>query len=171
MDEKKRILLMGFAPFGSVERNSSWQVTRAIRQNNIFHLCLPVDHAMAPRLLLSEIRRIKPDWVFGSGVHFDKGFEVETLARKEGHVDIALQVPWPMECMDRIVDTVSQIHPTQLSVNAGAWICELVAYWISRLAKHYNYLGGFVHVPMLSFASFGVQKRWWRKFIKTVVEE
>lgn len=170
MDTKPKILLTGFAFFGSVEVNPSWQVTRAIRQDNIFHLCLPVDYEMAPRLLLREIRKIKPDWVIGSGIHFDDGFQLETIARQDGNVSVALQSPWPMERLGTITNIMAQIYPTTISNNAGAYVCENICYWISRLAKHYHYCGGFIHMPMLSMVSFSIQKKWWRAFLKELVK-
>ena len=170
MDKKLKVLITGFAPFGAIIKNPSWEVTRRIRAKNIYHLCLPVDYKMAPRLLLKEIRRIKPDWVIGSGVHFGKEFAIETLARNEKHVDIALQGPWPMERLVETIEVVDKVHPTRISTNAGAWVCENVFWYIFRLAKHYGYKGGFIHVPLLSLVSFKIQRVWWKYFLKEMIK-
>ena len=168
---KPIILFTGFAPFGSFIKNSSWETVRVFKhsQANIVKLCLPVDFNTSQHLLYSEIRRIKPDYVFCSGMQFSNQFSIETCMRmSRGLISVSSNVD---ECkLQDIQNIVNNVYDTGLSKNAQGYICEHVGLYLFKLVKKYKFEGYFIHVPTFEKCPLKIHKKWWSRFFKCILK-
>jgi len=168
------ILMTGFAPFGGLKKNPSWETVRTLKCNgfadNVHKLCLPVDFQTPHRLLLQEIQRIKPDYVFCSGVHFASAFHLETLGHDVGRHNMQRKATVPLasssDFLKRAVEWLNLIYHTRVSQNAQGYVCEHITYWLARFAKRYGFQGGFIHVPTFETCPLKTQKKWWKNFLE-----
>lgn len=161
------ILMTGFAPFGLYKKNPSWEGVRRIKRKNVTSCCLPVNFRTSHRVLYQEIKRIRPDYVFSSGVSASDAFKFELRCCDARHNNMGAieRTPMPKARLESLAETLSIIHRTVLSEDAGQYVCEHLAYWLARFARRFGFKGCFVHVPNFSKCFLSLQTKWWRQLL------
>ena len=163
------ILLTGFEPFGGAERNPSWEAVRlvpdAVGGHEVRRLRLPVEYGNAAALLRAEIARLHPDVVISVGVaNGRKAVTPELVAVNYRFASIpdnagvshrgepivpdgpaAYMTALPVH--DMIAAMTGAGIPAQLSLSAGAYVCNDVYYALLGCEGEFGHKGLFVHVP------------------------
>lgn len=159
------ILLTGFEPFDGAEINPSWEavcrVADCVAGRTVYKLRLPVVFGEAAELLRREISRLQPETVICCGVASGrKAVTPELVAINYRHARIpdnagqqffaeqisaegpaAYMTPLPVH--DMIAAMQSAGIPAQLSLSAGAYVCNDVYYALLSCFER----GLFLHVP------------------------
>lgn len=163
------ILLTGFEPFDGAAVNPSWEAVRLVPEclcgHAVHKLRLPVEYGGAAKMLLDEIRRLRPALVICCGVAGGReGVTPELVAinyRQARIADNAGQqysgvpiVPggetaymtrMPVNAMVEAIRV--QEVPAWLSLSAGAYVCNDLYYHVLAAEKELGHRGLFVHVP------------------------
>lgn len=170
------ILLTGFEPFNGAEINPSWEAVQLVPEeidgHRVHRMQLPVVYGEAAEMLLAEIWRLKPVAVLSCGVAGGrKGVTPELVAlnyrmakiadnkgkkyegeRIEMVGETALMTDLPLQQMAN--DIREADIPAEVSLSAGAYVCNDVYYALLRHQAEEGYKGLFVHVPEESVVSF-----------------
>lgn len=169
--EKKRLLITGFEPFGGEARNPSWDAVSRLPNEIggyiLTKLQLPTVFGSAAELVLSKAAELNPDVILCIGqaggrsaitpetvainlreakIPDNKGIQpVNEPVIPEGPAAYFATVP--------VREMVSAIRaagiPAELSLSAGAFVCNDVLY---TLLHHFNGTAakvGFIHVPYI----------------------
>ena len=188
------VLLSGFGPFEGVERNPSGEVARALAASppsaaDVLAAVLPVSFTRAPEswgALEACGAPRRPDLLVALGVHGDRGFVLERVARGRladaERPDVDGTVAFGATDADaRDRETVIDLHAlrstlrasgvldVRISEDAGGYVCE-------RLYSHVLGRGGalgvpalFVHVPPLAATPLDEQVRVVRLLVDCLV--
>ena len=163
------ILLTGFEPFGGAERNPSWEAVRlvpdAVGGHEVRRLRLPVEYGNAAALLRAEIARLHPDIVISVGVANGRkavtpelvavNYRFASIPDNAGvsHRGDAIALDGPAAYMTSLPvhDMIAAVNaagiPAQLSLSAGAYVCNDVYYALLGCEGEFGHKGLFVHVP------------------------
>ena len=163
------MLLTGFEPFDGAEKNPSWEavclVPEEVAGHAVHKLRLPVTFDHAAEALRSAIDRIRPEIVICCGVAAGrKAVTPELVAINYRHARIPDNAG--RQCREQPIDPVGPaaymtrlpIHrmieaigaagvPAQLSLSAGAYVCNDVYYALLASEEELGHRGLFVHVP------------------------
>ncbi len=170
----KTILVTGFEPFNDSTVNPSRQVAMAldgqlIGDANVKALVLPVDRIHGPEALLSAIRDHQPDAVLCLGEADRRtAISIERIAvnlmdyripdnQGEQIIDQPIVPDGPAAYFStlpvREIFTTLQAAgiPTELSLSAGAFLCNQVFYAGRHFVSHMDRSIplGFIHLPAL----------------------
>ena len=168
-----RILLTGFEPFGGNAINSSEQVVLALRGQRLSGIelhtaILPVDYERGPSALLQVVETVQPDVVLCLGEARGRmRISIERvainlldfrLADNRGHqiVDAPVVAGGPaayfatLPVRAMLHALVAEDIPAELSLSAGAFLCNQVAYVLLRhiSERRRPYRAGFIHLPV-----------------------
>lgn len=168
-----RLLLTGFEPFGGSAINSSEQVVLALREQRLpgieLHTAiLPVDYQRGPSALLQEVEAVQPDVVLCLGEARGRlRISIERvainlldfrLADNRGHqiVDAPVVAGGPaayfatLPVRAMLDALVTEDIPAELSLSAGAFLCNQVAFTLLHYLAEQRRPGmaGFVHLPV-----------------------
>jgi len=163
------ILITGFAPFDGAELNPSWEAVRLVPDvlcgQEVHRLLLPVVYGEAARLVLDEIRRLRPTLVICCGLAGGRtALTPELVAINYRHARIAdnagqlftgekIAPDGPDAYMTRLpvhamVANLQQAGlPAHLSLSAGAYVCNDVYYAVLSAEEELGHRGLFLHVP------------------------
>ena len=169
-----RILLTGFEPFGGRTRNPSDEIARALDGATVHGVTivarvLPVDTQVAPGQLSAAIAAVQPGAVVCLGEATNRQrISIERLA--VNLLDFRIPDNAGQRVVDRPIDPsgpaavfatlpVRELHdalaaagaPVELSLSAGAYLCNQVMYHVLRELEGTGIPAGFVHLPR-SFA-------------------
>ena len=163
------ILLTGFEPFGGADTNPSWEAVRLVPDTISGHethrLRLPVEYGRAASILKAEIARLHPEIVISVGVaNGRKAVTPELVAINYRFASIpdnageshrgdpiapdglaAYMTSLPVHGMIAAINAAG--IPAQLSLSAGAYVCNDVYYALLDCEKEFGHRGLFVHVP------------------------
>jgi len=165
-----KILVTGFEPFGGETVNPSWEaVVRLpdiIAGAEVTKLLLPTEFAGAEKCILAAIEAFTPDMVFCTGqaagrnsLSFERvainlrdasiadnaGFKPEDEAVFPGG-ETAYFVTAPVKLMSHAVRAAGL--PAELSLSAGAFVCNDVLYTLLRRLDGSGIPGCFIHLPL-----------------------
>lgn len=169
---RRPLLVTGFEPFGSYDRNPSEMIARRLDGATVgFHpiagLVLPVDASLAPNLLREAIERVRPAAVLSLGLANGRsGLAVERVGIN------VLDFPLPDNGSAQPVDepvtpdgpaaylTTLPVRaildawrsagiPGYLSDTAGTFLCNQILYLGLHIASQAGYPYGFIHLPSL----------------------
>lgn len=164
-----KLLVTGFEPFGGAETNPSWEAVRLMPDRldgaEIRRLRLPVVYARAGKLLLAEVKRLRPDLVLCCGVAQGRqavtpelvavNWRMASIEDNDGQrfdgemIDpaqpAAYMTSWPV--MKMVAEMEAAHLPARLSLSAGAYVCNDLYYHLLGHERAYGYCGVFVHVP------------------------
>ena len=173
-DNKMKLLLTGFEPFGNSQLNPSEEVVHALAEKEIdgvelFTVILPVERFAGPDTLIRTYISVQPDVVLSLGEA--GGVTAVTIKRvainlldfsisdNGGHLVtdkpiIADGSPAYFATLPtrQMVGALTEVGiPAQLSYSAGTFLCNQVMYEILHyLHKHQlKTFAGFVHLPQL----------------------
>lgn len=163
------ILLTGFDPFDGATRNPSWEavsiVPEAVAGHAVHRLQLPTVFGMAAEMLREAIARIRPTIVICCGVANGRhGITPELVAINYRHARIPdnagqmyqgqpINTHGPAAYMTalpihRMIEAIqAEGIPAQLSLSAGAYVCNDVYYALLDSEAEFGHRGLFVHVP------------------------
>lgn len=164
------ILVFGYEPFLEYVENPSQIVARTLNGtrlagHNVVGVVLPVEYGRVESKILQSIKAAEPSLVLGVGLAPGRGkITPEKVALNYKHSDEpdnagvkksgefidktqpdAFFSNMPVE---RIVDDLTTKGiPAELSLSAGAYLCNFAMFIILREAKKQGFVGGFVHIP------------------------
>jgi pyroglutamyl-peptidase len=171
-----RILLTGFEPFDGSSTNPSQEVARRLAEYppqgiELHTAILPVDHQLAPQILLQAIDAAKPEAVVCLGEASHRAMlSLERVAVNlvddripdnsgEAWQDrpvvvggpAAYFVTLPVKTMQRAI--LEAGVPVELSLSAGSYLCNQVAYtllhYLASQDGAEDIPAGFIHLPRL----------------------
>ncbi|MBR5491111.1 MAG: pyroglutamyl-peptidase I [Oscillospiraceae bacterium] len=165
-----KILVTGFDPFGGESINPSWEAVKAlpdtIENMEIIKLLLPTEFVNSEKVLLAAMAEHAPDAVICCGqaagrkaVSFERlainlrdasiadnaGYKPTDEAVKAGERE-AYFVTAPVKAMAEAVKSAG--IASELSLSAGAFVCNNVLYALLRETFGTETIGGFVHLPL-----------------------
>ena len=160
-----KILVTGFEPFGPDAVNAAWEAVsrlpEAIGGAEIVKRRLPVEYEAGP----ARLEALAPDAVLSVGQAAGRAAltpELVGINWKDASLPDNAGVLCQGEPIDPagadahfsslpVKEMVSAIRgagvPAQLSLGAGAYICNATLYRLAGLAKERGIPGGFLHVP------------------------
>lgn len=164
-----RILFSGFEPFDGMAVNPSWEAVRLLPERigpaQVHRVRLPVVFGQAAEILLAEAARLRPEVVILVGVAQGRrgvtpekiaiNYQNARIADNAGHAPqaqpIAADGPdgiithLPAEAMVSAMQDAGL--PAQLSLSAGAYVCNDLYYRTALQEAALGYRCIFVHVP------------------------
>lgn len=179
MNERNPIILLtGFEPFGSDDRNPSQELVREldgadVADHHVVGAVLPVSANDVADALFDTIERTRPAFVLSLG---QAGGRSGLSAERVGINVLDFDIPdnagtrltdqpivpgGPDACFAtipnrRIVEAwASAGIPGHISNTAGAYICNQVLYLSLHAAPRYGYRAGFIHLPCLPSQATG----------------
>ena len=168
-----KVLVSGFEPFGGSHANPSQLLVKELVQEKIEGasleaIVLPVEFDRAAELLLNKVREIKPDVVVAFGqAEGRKAITPEKIAinldnaripdnsgdqrqnqmiDKDGADGYFTTLP----TSEIIAGITNEGIPAELSLSAGAFVCNHVFYQLQKSLKGTNVRSGFVHIPLVT---------------------
>lgn len=168
-----KALVTGFAPFGGDATNPSYDAVQRLPQRlgslQVVAAELPTSFARAPRRLRALIAREQPELVLCVGLAADReAISVERIAinlcdariadndgNQPRHKPVVARGPAAYFSTLPVVEIVKALTraglPAELSLSAGAFVCNHVFYGLMHAAARSRRLrcAGFVHVPAL----------------------
>lgn len=178
------ILVTGFEPFGGSSRNASWEAVsllpETIAGHAVYRMRLPVCYGQAGDLLVEMMRRIRPTVTLCCGVAGGrKAITPELIAVNYRRAAIAdnADVLYAGEKIDpkrpdahmtrlnvlRMVDAMKSAElPADLSLTAGAYVCNDLYFALLDRGLTIGGEGVFVHVPTEDVVSADDAAKGWR---------
>ncbi len=163
------MLITGFAPFDGAEINPSWEAVQLVPQTiagqDVHRMQLPVEYGRAAELLKAEIARLHPRVVLCCGLAGGRkaitpelvaiNYRWARIADNAGQLysgepidpegPAALMTRLPVHAMIAAMQEAGL--PAQLSLSAGAYVCNDVYYALLSREAEWDYKGLFLHVP------------------------
>lgn len=172
LQEKTRILLTGFSPFGNSAVNPSWEAVKqvAVPQNvELMRLEIPTVFYKSAQVLAGKIEEFKPDVVLCVGQAAgraeitperiainindakkpDNGGNIPHNELIDSEGPPAYFSGFPIE---KIIEALhSEDIPVRISFSAGTYVCNHLFYSLMDLInqKELPIIGGFVHIPCI----------------------
>ena len=165
-----KILVTGFEPFGGESLNPSWEAVKLLPDSiggaEIIKLCLPTEFIRSEEALLSAIAAHSPDAVVCTGQAAGRSalsFERVAVNLRDASIpDNAGYIPrdeavipgereayfvsLPVKAM---ADAVKEAGiSAELSLSAGAYVCNDVLYTLLHRLRDTKVPGGFIHLPL-----------------------
>jgi pyroglutamyl-peptidase len=111
---------------------------------------IPVDFELAPAQVIAHVQSLQPDWIICCG-----------MAESRQHLSLEVQATCGAETLQtkaRLNDYVQSLRCTELSHDAGQFVCNHLYYAVLRYLNDRNLKSHciFVHVPILTPANLGV---------------
>ena len=169
-----KILITGFEPFGENSLNPSQMLVESLSDNerdevSLIKEVLPVDQAKALERVVSLIDQHHPDAILAFGLAINRpkiSLERVALNLRDFRIpdnkgvtvtDQPIQSKGPaayfstLPLQEMLKALQTQGIPAELSLSAGAYLCNLVFYTIMHtLSRHPSSVpAGFVHLPAL----------------------
>ena len=168
-----KVLVSGFEPFGGSHTNPSQLLVKELVQEeiegaSIEAIVLPVEFDRAAELLLNKVRASKPDVVVAFGqAEGRKAITPEKIAinldnaripdnsgdqrqnqmiDKDGADGYFTTLP----TSEIIAGITNEGIPAELSLSAGAFVCNHVFYQLQKSLKGTSVRSGFVHTPLVT---------------------
>jgi len=173
MAEKSKVLISGFKPFGGATLNPSELLVNVLEQDQIpgvelFTVVLPVEFDRSAEILLEKVKQIQPDLVIAFGqaegrtainpekiaINLDdaripdnSGDErKDVVIDKNGSDSYVTTLP-----IEMMVDAMKRAgYPADISLSAGAFVCNHIFYKLQKTLSGSNIRSGFVHLPLVT---------------------
>jgi len=173
MAEKSKVLISGFKPFGGATLNPSELLVSVLERDQIpgvelFTVILPVEFDRSAEILLEKVKQIQPDLVIAFGqaegraainpekfaINLDdaripdnSGDErKDVVIDKNGSDSYVTTLP-----IEMMVDAMKRAgYPADISLSAGAFVCNHIFYKLQKTLSGSNIRSGFVHLPLVT---------------------
>ena len=173
MAEKSKVLISGFKPFGGATLNPSELLVNVLERDQIpgvelFTVILPVEFDRSAEILLEKVKQIQPDLVIAFGqaegrtainpekfainlvdarIPDNSGDERKDIVIDKNGSD-SYVTTLPIEMM---VDAMKRAgYPADISLSAGAFVCNHIFYRLQKTLIGSNIRSGFVHLPLVT---------------------
>jgi pyroglutamyl-peptidase len=166
----KSVLVTGFEPFLDFPINPTQTIVErldgTVEGDIIFHgIILPVDYEKIERPLVSQINRLKPDLIIGTGlaagrakisvekiaINYKFSQEPDNSGRRMRGERIDKEAGDGLFSLLNVESLVEELNgrgiPAEISLSAGAYLCNYAMFIIVREAKKRGIKGGFIHFP------------------------
>lgn len=169
-----KLLLTGFEAFGGKSINASQQLVLALRDEHfpgvdLYTTILPVDHQHGPAKLLTTFNEVRPDITICLGeAHGRMRLSIERIAinlldfriadnsgRQISDAPVVTDGPAAyfvtLPVRNMLETTVAHHIPAELSLSAGAFLCNQVTYALLHevATQGLSSQVGFIHLPLL----------------------
>lgn len=165
-----KILVTGFEPFGGETVNPSWEAVKLLPElicgAGLIKLRLPTEFFRGEEALLSAIDEHAPDIVLCTGqaagraaISFERAalnLRDATIADNAGFRPVDEPVfpdgknayfsTLPVKAMAEAVKAAGL--SAELSLSAGAYVCNDIMYTLLRRLEGTEAIGGFIHLPL-----------------------
>ena len=173
MTTKTKVLVSGFEPFGGAKLNPSELLVRELRRiefDNIqlSTIVLPVEFDRAAELLLRTVKELNPKVVIAFGqaegrtaitpekiaINLDDARipdnsgeqRKNVLIDEEGNDGYFSTLP-----IEKMVEAIKASgYPAEISLSAGAFVCNHIFYSLQKGLRHSDIRSGFVHLPLVA---------------------
>ncbi len=168
-----KVLISGFKPFGSSRLNPSELLVNELVKEEIsgVHLdsiVLPVEFDRSTTLMLEKIALSRPDVVISFGqaegrsaitpekiaVNFDNARIPDNSGdqRQSRVIDSkGADGYFTTLNVEKMIESIKDLGiPAELSMSAGAFVCNHIFYEIQKSLKGTEIKSGFVHVPLVT---------------------
>jgi pyroglutamyl-peptidase len=168
-----RVLISGFKPFGSSKLNPSELLVNELVKEEIpgVHLdsiVLPVEFDSSTTLMLEKIASSKPDVVISFGqaegrkaitpekiaVNFDNAQIPDNSGdqRQSRFIDSkGADGYFTTLNIEKMIESIKDLGiPAELSMSAGAFVCNHLFYQLQKALKGSEIKSGFVHIPLVT---------------------
>lgn len=168
-----KVLLTGFEPFNGARLNPSEQLVIRMKSDSvpgaqIMTSVLPVVYGEAASHLLALIDEHHPDVVISFGQaegrtgitpeRFAVNLNDASIADNKGHIRVDQPIhpnsPTAHESTLPVKELVSALRAegiaSNLSLTAGAFVCNHIFYELQNALQDKNIKSGFVHVPLMT---------------------
>ena len=173
MAEKSKVLISGFKPFGGATLNPSELLVNVLERDQIpgvelFTVILPVEFDRSAEILLEKVKQIQPNLVIAFGqaegrtainpekfaINLDdaripdnSGDErKDVVIDKNGSDSYVTTLP-----IEMMVDAMKRAgYPADISLSAGAFVCNHIFYKLQKTLSGSNIRSGFVHLPLVT---------------------
>ena len=173
MTTKTKVLVSGFEPFGGAKLNPSELLVAELKRIEFKNLelstvILPVEFDRASDVLLRKVNELKPEMVVAFGqaegrtaitpekiaINLDdaripdnSGDQRKNQVIDKGGSDGYFST-LPVEAM---VDAMKAVgYPAEISLSAGAFVCNHLFYSLQRALIGTGIRSGFVHLPLVN---------------------
>ncbi len=166
----KKVLVTGFQPFLEFKSNPSQVVAESLNglisgQVSFTGAVLPVSYSEIEAALVNNIRETDPDLIIGTGLAAGRAkISLEKIAvnykysnspdndgQKASGEKIDQNMPdgiFSLLDVESLNNRLNEMNiPSQISLTAGAYICNYAMFVILREARRAGKVGGFVHLP------------------------
>ncbi|MEY2732922.1 MAG: hypothetical protein RLZZ523_793 [Actinomycetota bacterium] len=173
MAEKSKVLISGFKPFGGATLNPSELLVNVLERDQIpgvelFTVILPVEFDRSAEILLEKVTQIQPNLVIAFGqaegrtaINLEK-FAInlddaripdnsgderkDVVIDKNGSDSYVTTLP-----IEMMVDAMKREgYPADISLSAGAFVCNHIFYKLQKTLSGSNIRSGFVHLPLVT---------------------
>jgi pyroglutamyl-peptidase len=162
-----KVLLTGFEPFGNASLNPSGEIVKQISGDNIVTAILPVAYTQSAERLLALIAEHTPDVVICLGqaegrtaitpekvaINLDDARLADNDGVLRNDVKIISDGPdayFSTLPLKELVDAINAKGiPANISLSAGAFLCNHVFYVAQNKFVGTHVRSGFVHVPLM----------------------
>ena len=165
MGDIMKFLITGFEPFYTNKTNPSGDALNRLKDDDVDTLLLPVSYLKVRELLENKIKTCKPDVVISLGLAQGRKcltFELDginyrkcSIPDNEGYqTNGELINPKGKDAyftkfdLHSLIKSLKEINITSdISVSAGAYVCNTVYYNILEMQEIYGYKALFIHLP------------------------
>lgn len=166
----KKVLITGFEPFLEFKTNPSASVALTLDGQTVgdvafFGRVLPVDYENTGKELVRFIEEVEPDLIIGTGLaagrsklslekiaaNYKFSFEPDNAGNRASGEKIDPEMPDGMFSLlevEQLFDVLNQKGiPSEVSMTAGAYLCNYAMFVIVRESRRLGIRGGFIHLP------------------------
>jgi pyroglutamyl-peptidase len=165
------ILLTGFEPFDGESTNPSWEAVRGfagqtINGQKLHTVQLPTEYVRAANLLRAQLIQVRPSLTLCVGqaggralislekvaINFAHAQITDNAGQSRVHDPIKADAPAAYFPNYDFADALARLGdaniPAELSLSAGAFVCNEVFYALCEYqAQHPSARGTFIHIP------------------------
>ena len=191
---EKRILVTGFEPFLNFSENPTAKIATYLNEKTSDNLkfsgrILPVDYENVEQKLVGFIDETKPNLIIGTGLAAGRAkISIEKIAinykysqekdnkgnRSKGErIDSSIEDGiFSLLSVEKLVQLLNKkMIPAEVSLTAGAYLCNYAMFVIVRESKRRKIKGGFIHVPAdLKLSSSNAEKSYPSLNIETMMD-
>lgn len=168
---RKKLLITGFDPFGGETVNASWEAVRQLPDRignyDLYKLQIPTVFGQGAELVLEEAERIRPDVILSVGqagkravitpelvaVNLREARIPDNHGAQPVNVPVVPEGPAAYFATVPVREMVTAIREAgiqaELSLGAGAFVCNDVFYTLTHHFRDSETLVGFIHIPVL----------------------
>ncbi|MFM8753002.1 MAG: pyroglutamyl-peptidase I [Actinomycetota bacterium] len=173
MTKKTKVLISGFEPFGGAKLNPSQLLvselaSQQLESIELSTIVLPVEFDRASEILLRKVKEQQPDLVIAFGQAEGRtaitpekvAINLDDARIPDNSGDQRKNRPISQDGNDGYFSTLpveemvsamkERGYPAELSLSAGAFVCNHIFYRLQRELRGTGIRSGFVHLPLVT---------------------